>query len=365
MPNILSRPLQPGSTIGILGSGQLGRMLSFAASELGLRTHIYSPETGTPAGEVSARETTGDYEDREQLERFAEQVDVITYEFENIPFESADFLNHRKPVFPPPGILQVSQDRLTEKQCINEYGIATAPFANVENREDLIEAIEKIGIPSVLKTRRMGYDGKGQKIIRAESDLAGAFDELGAACILEGYVDFTSEVSVIVARGQNGNVSSYDTAENVHKDHILHTSTVPATISPALNARAQEIAATIVTKLNYIGVMGVELFVTRDQDLLVNEIAPRVHNSGHWTQDACGASQFEQHIRAIAGWPLAQATRHSDAVMENLIGDDINKVEALSREPDTHIHLYGKKEARPGRKMGHATKLKAINPDDL
>lgn len=337
-------------TIGILGGGQLGRMLSAAASRLGLRCHIYEPGAA-PAGDVAWRVTTAPYEDEAALRAFAESVDVITYEFENVPTSALDLLESLRPIRPGRRALAVSQDRLTEKTFLNEIGLATAPFADVPDQSALDEAIARIGRPSILKTRRMGYDGKGQVRIGDGPD-----EWTGAPSILEGFVDFSAEISVIIARGADGQTAAYDPGLNVHEGGILRTTTIPCGLPARVTTDAVLIAARIANALDYVGVMGVELFVTPG-GLIVNEIAPRVHNSGHWTQAGCAVDQFEQHIRAVAGLPLGDGKRHADVVMENLIGDDMARVPDLLARPRTQIHLYGKGEARPGRKMGHVNRI--------
>ncbi len=348
----MSNPLPLGATIGILGGGQLGRMLSVAASRLGFKTHIFEPGANPPAGHVADQVTTASYEDAEALQAFAASVDVITYEFENIPTSALDLLEAAKPIRPGRQALATSQDRLIEKSFLQELGLKTAPFADIPTREALSQALETIGAPAILKTRTMGYDGKGQARIMEWSDADSAFADMnGASAILEGFVNFSHEVSVIGARGIDGSVSCFDPGENVHRSGILHTTTVPARMTPAQRTDAILIAAKILGALDYVGVMGVELFVT-PQGLIVNEIAPRVHNSGHWTQNGCTIDQFEQHIRAVAGWPLGDGKRHSNVVMENLIGDDIDRIPEIAKTASA-IHLYGKAEAKPGRKMGH------------
>jgi 5-(carboxyamino)imidazole ribonucleotide synthase len=354
--------IAPGGRIGILGGGQLGRMLAMAAAELGLSCHIYCPDADTPAADVAAMTTRADYDDAEALARFADSVDVVTYEFENVPAETARILAEHAPVRPGVAALATAQDRIVEKTFLASHRIATAPFADISDKASLLRAIEAVGMPSILKTRRFGYDGKGQAKISSPADALAAYDAIGRApAILEGFVPFEREISVIVARGLDGATAAYDPVENIHKNHILDQSLVPARLDAAMADEARAIAAHIVDDLEYIGVMGVEMFVlggdATGPRLLVNEIAPRVHNSGHWTQDACLVSQFEQHIRAICGWPLGSPARHSDAAMENLIGDDVERWAALARETDTALHLYGKAEARPGRKMGHVTRL--------
>ncbi len=349
--------LETGATIGILGGGQLGRMLSAAASRLGLRCHVYDPDPHAPAGHVADRLTTAGYDDIAALIAFAQSVDVITYEFENIPTAALDALEAVRPIHPNRRALATSQERMAEKDFLNGLGLQTAPYAPVGGLDDLTAAVARIGTPAILKTARLGYDGKGQARIMSSGDAPVGWQAMqGAPAVLEGFVDFSHEVSVIAARGQDGSVACYDPGENVHRDGILHTTTVPARLSPTQRTDAVLIAARILNALDYVGVMGVELFVT-PQGLIVNEIAPRVHNSGHWTQNGCAVDQFEQHIRAVAGWPLGDGGRHSDVVMENLIGDDVKRVPALSRERNAAIHLYGKAEARPGRKMGHVNRV--------
>lgn len=337
-------------TIGILGGGQLGRMLSAAASRLGLRCHIFEPGAA-PAGDVAWRVTTAPYEDEAALRAFADSVDVITYEFENVPTSALDLLESLRPIRPGRRALAVSQDRLTEKTFLTDIGLTVAPFADVPDQGALDDAVARIGRPSILKTRRMGYDGKGQVRIGE-----GPADWTGAPSVLEGFVDFTAEISVIIARGTDGQVAAFDPGLNVHESGILRTTTVPCGLPGRTTTDAVLIAARIANALDYVGVLGVELFVT-PEGLIVNEIAPRVHNSGHWTQAGCAVDQFEQHIRAVAGLPLGDGKRHVDVVMENLIGDDMDRVPALLAQPRTQVHLYGKGQARPGRKMGHVNRI--------
>lgn len=349
--------LPANATIGILGGGQLGRMLSVAASRLGLKTHIFEPLANPPAGDVAHRVTTARYDDVAALTAFANSVDVITYEFENIPTSALDLLESIAPVRPARRALAVSQDRIIEKTFLNEIGLTTAPWAEVTDAASLEAAIASVGTPGILKTTRNGYDGKGQARIMAPDQAAEALASMaGAVCVLEGFVDFTREISVIAARGVSGEVACYDPGENVHKDGILHTTTVPAKITEAQRTDAVLIAARILNALDYVGVMGVELFVT-PKGLLVNEIAPRVHNSGHWTQAGCAVDQFEQHIRAVAGWSLGDGARYADVEMLNLIGDDVDRVPEFTRAKNTQIHLYGKADAKAGRKMGHVNKV--------
>ncbi|MEY4984425.1 MAG: hypothetical protein RIR62_2691 [Pseudomonadota bacterium] len=351
--------LPSGATIGILGGGQLGRMLSVAASRLGFRTHIFEPMANPPAGHVADRVTTAGYDDLAALRAFASSVDVVTYEFENIPTDALDALESIRPIRPNRRALAVSQDRILEKDFLTGLGLTTAPYAAVQGMDDLTAAIARIGVPAILKTTRLGYDGKGQARLRSDADAPAALAAMaGAPAVLEGFIDFSHEVSVIAARGLDGSVACFDPGENVHKDGILATTTVPARLSPSQRTDAVLLAARILNALDYVGVMGVELFVT-EKGLIVNEIAPRVHNSGHWTQNGCAVDQFEQHIRAVTGWPLGDGSRHSDVVMENLIGDDILRVPAIARERNAALHLYGKAEARPGRKMGHVNRVVA------
>ncbi|WP_422378306.1 5-(carboxyamino)imidazole ribonucleotide synthase [Roseibium sp.] len=353
--------LAPGDTIGILGGGQLGRMLAQSAASLGLKAHIYCPDPASPAFDVSATFTVAPYEDADALDLFASSVAAVTYEFENVPGATAAHLDARVPVRPGVRALEVAQDRLSEKQFLSGAGVAIADYADIQSQADLDAAVARFGGAGVLKTRRFGYDGKGQKMIRSTNDADGAFDALGAVpMVLEQLIGFDCEVSVIVARDVDGHTACYDIARNHHENHILKTSTVPAGVTEATASTARAMAEKIVTGLDYVGVMGVEMFLVRDEKgerLLVNEIAPRVHNSGHWTQDACLCSQFDQHIRAVAGWPLGSADRHSDAVMENLIGFDADSWQDVLREPAARLHLYGKAETREGRKMGHVNRL--------
>ncbi|WP_171118775.1 5-(carboxyamino)imidazole ribonucleotide synthase [Ruegeria sp. HKCCA5463] len=354
----MAEMLAQGAVIGILGGGQLGRMLSVAAARLGFVSHIYEPGANPPAGQVADRVTTAAYDDADALKAFADAVDVITYEFENIPTEALDILEAHRPIRPGREALRVSQDRLTEKTFLQELGLKTAPFADIADLNSLNTAIEQIGTPAILKTRRFGYDGKGQARLRKPEDAEAALaDMAGAPAILEGFVEFSHEVSIIAARGLDGQVACFDPGENVHRDGILRTTTIPARLSPAQRTDAILLAANILNALEYVGVMGVELFVTPG-GLIVNEIAPRVHNSGHWTQNGCAVDQFEQHIRAVAGWPLGDGQRHSDVVMENLIGGDMDRVPELARERDVALHLYGKAEVKAGRKMGHFNRIK-------
>lgn len=352
----MTDPLPSGSTIGILGGGQLGRMLAVAAARLGLHAHIYDPDPAAPAAEVARHATHKLWSDTEALTTFAEGVDVVTYEWENVPAPALDTIAALRPIRPNRRALKTSQDRIAEKTFLNALGLQTAPWAPVTDGID--DAIAQVGTPSILKTARMGYDGKGQTRLTDPGMAEQAWDMLGRQpCVLEGLVDFSHEISVIAARGSDGRVAAYDPGLNVHRQGILHSTTIPAGLPTRTTTDAVLMAGRILNALDYVGVMGVELFVTR-QGLLVNEIAPRVHNSGHWTQNGCAVDQFEQHVRAVAGWPLGDGARHSDVVMENLIGDDIARVPALATEPGTALHLYGKAEARAGRKMGHVNRVR-------
>jgi 5-(carboxyamino)imidazole ribonucleotide synthase len=348
-------------TLGIIGGGQLGRMLAMAAARLSVRTIILEPQADCPAAQVANRQIVAAYDDEAALDALSAACDAVTYEFENVPVAAATRLARHCPVNPPPKALEVAQDRVTEKRFLNACGLETARFHAVGSASDLAAALEGFGGRGVLKTRRLGYDGKGQHVFSgtasdAESDRV--FASLGAVpLILESFVSFDREISIIAARATDGTVAAFDPAENIHRNGILHTSTVPAAIRPETAQAAIAAARTILETLDYVGVIGVEFFVTPDGGLVVNEIAPRVHNSGHWTEAACVVSQFEQHIRAVCGLPLGDATRHSDGVMQNLIGDDIDDLPLWLAKPSTRVHLYGKAEARPGRKMGHVTTL--------
>lgn len=360
MTDIAPTPLKSGATIGILGSGQLGRMLALAAIPLGLKVHIYSPDETSPAGEVSFATTQGAYDDKQALEQFAKLVDVVTYEFENVPQDTAAFLAQFVPVRPGARALEVAQDRLIEKNFMRDNGVEVAGFADITSLESLMSAWESFGRDGILKTRRFGYDGKGQWRLTSKQIAEAAYAELnGQPAILEALVPFDHEVSVIAARAINGTVQAFDCVENVHENHILKHSYAPANISADLNQAAQQTAKNLLATLDYVGVLGVELFVCGEK-LLVNEIAPRVHNSGHWTQDACFTSQFEQHIRAVAGWPLGTSARHHDAVMTNLLGADIDQISEIAKEDNAYLHDYGKMSVREGRKMGHVNRLYPI-----
>jgi 5-(carboxyamino)imidazole ribonucleotide synthase len=350
--------LAPGATIGILGGGQLGRMLALAAARLGFKCHIFAPNPDSPAFDVVHRVTCADYGDTQALDRFAADADVVTYEFENVPAEAATFLAARVPVLPDQNVLATTQDRLAEKDFVAALGIGTAPYAAVDAPGELAGALARIGRPAVLKTRRFGYDGKGQATIQNGTAPEAAWREVGGQpCILEAFVPFAREVSVIAARARDGSVECFDVTENEHRDHILKISRVPATLPEAAAREARRIAETIAQKFSYVGVLAVEMFELRNGDLLVNEIAPRVHNSGHWTLDGASVSQFEQHIRAVAGWPLAKPLRHGRVEMINLIGSEVEDYRTWLTVPGAAVHIYGKVATRPGRKMGHVTRV--------
>ena len=355
--------LAPGATIGILGGGQLGRMTAQAAARLGFMIHIFSTEADSPGAQVTPYVTVAALDDAEALARFASSVDVVTYETENIPLATLDAILPQAPVRPGLEVLRVAQDRLREKDYLRSIDVATAQYREVTGPDALGRAIRDLGHRAILKTVRMGYDGKGQVMItpdinpvQAWTAIAGAVDSDGLA-ILESFVDYRCEISVVVVRGTNGSIANYPAVENQHANHILDTTIAPARIAPELGLRAVAIARHIAEKLDVVGILAVEMFVTQNDEILVNELAPRPHNSGHWTMDACYTSQFEQLVRAIAGLPLGSTERHSDAVMKNLIGNDIDRWREAIAEPMTKLHLYGKFEARAGRKMGHVTRL--------
>jgi 5-(carboxyamino)imidazole ribonucleotide synthase len=351
--------LPPNATIGLVGGGQLGRMSALAAARLGYRCHILTREIDSPAAQVSHAVTISDYADPTSLRAFASAVDVISFEFENVSAEGLDLLASLKPVRPAPSVLRISQDRMVEKSFLNGAGVPTAPWLVVETLAELEAAVARLGLPAVLKTTRLGYDGKGQAMLSTAEDLAPAFERLfPRPLILEGFVDLAREISVVIARGADGSMSAFDTVENRHRDHILDVTLAPARIDAEVDQAAQAISVRVAEAVDLVGLLAVEMFVDRDGRVLVNEIAPRPHNSGHWTIDACPASQFELHIRAIAGLPLPRATRHSDAVMKNLVGPEEAALwPEILATPGLIPHHYGKAEARPGRKIGHVTRL--------
>jgi len=357
-------PIPPGASIGILGGGQLGRMTALAAARLGYRSHVFCPDADSPTEQVADRATVAAWDDDAALDRFAAQVAVVTSEFENVPMATAERLAAAGiPVRPSPTVLGIAQDRLAEKSAIRALDIDTAPFEAVASAEALSAAIANIGRPAVLKSNRLGYDGKGQAKIDTDTNLTTAWSAVtghagdGAHAILEGFVEFEREISVIAARGPDGALATFVPVENVHEHHILATTTAPAPIAPETAFMAERIGRRLAEGLDVVGLLAVEMFVTTEGHLLVNELAPRPHNSGHWTMDACTCSQFEQLVRAICGLPLGNAERHSDAVMTNLIGEDADRWAGILAEPGACLHLYGKAEARSGRKMGHVNRL--------
>ena len=350
--------LTPGATIGILGGGQLGRMTALAAARLGFRCHVFAAEADSPAAQVCGAATVAEFSEREALERFAAAVDVATFEFENIPAEAVRWVSAVRSVLPRPEILEIAQDRLREKDFLRSIDVGTAAYREVADAAALLRAMRDFGYPAVLKSVRMGYDGKGQVTLTPESKPEEAWRRMGGEIgILESFVDFACEISVIVARGRNGAWATYPPVENQHASHILDTTIAPARIAAETAMRAEVIARHIAEKLDLVGVLAVEMFVTQTGDILVNEIAPRPHNSGHWTIDACITSQFEQLVRALCGLPLGSVEHHSDAVMKNLVGSDVEKWRDALNDPLAKLHLYGKTEVQPGRKMGHVTRL--------
>lgn len=355
-------PLPPGSTIGVMGGGQLGRMLAQAASRLGFDVAVLDPEADSPAGRVAAAQVIGAYDDPDALTLLGRLSDVVTFEFENVPAASMETLAEGGAlVAPGPTALRVAQDRLDEKQFLNAVGATTVDFVAVDDLDGLIAAVAQLGLPALLKTRREGYDGKGQAWIRTASDAPAAWIAIGGRpAILEAAADFTRELSVIAARGWDGAVAVYPLGENIHAGGVLKTTLAPAEVDEATQARAHAIADAVLDGLEYVGVMGIELFDLGGGRLLVNEIAPRVHNTGHWTQDGCVCDQFEQHVRAVAGWPLGPTAPHARVEMTNLLGDEVEQWTALAAEPDARLHLYGKAEARPGRKMAHVNRVQGL-----
>lgn len=350
-------PLPPGSTIGILGGGQLGRMMALAAAELGYRCHIYCPEHDAPASHVAAHTTIGAYDDEAALTRFAQSVDIVTYEFENVPAATANLLAGLAPVAPNARALEIAQDRISEKSFVADLGGNVPAFRAVSSLAELEAAVAEIGAPAILKTRRFGYDGKGQARLRTAGDAAAAWEAIGGQpAILEAMVPFNGEVSVLAVRGWDGSLAYYGPVENVHENGILAVSRVPAPVTSATTEAALALAEKIATALDYVGVLGIEMFVV-DEQVMFNEMAPRVHNSGHWTIEGAVISQFENHIRAICGLPLGATDPVGRVEMRNLIGEEANRWHELLRDPELHLHLYGKSEARPGRKMGHTTRI--------
>lgn len=357
-----TRVFAPGAVIGILGGGQLGRMTALAAARLGFRSHVYSPDADAPGKQVTPLASTAPYDDEAALAAFAESVDLVTFEFENIPLATARFLAERVPLRPGPRVLEICRNRLREKDFCGEVEVPTTRYAEAADPEGLIRAVREIGPPCVLKSAELGYDGKGQVMINSEKDLEQAWRTMAghspeAVGIVEGFVDFRLEISVIAARTPDGHCQAYPAVENHHRHHILDQTIVPARVEPRVAERAEAIARHLAEKLDLVGLLAVEMFVTAEGEVLVNELAPRPHNSGHWSIDAAVTSQFEQFVRAVAGLPLGATDRLSDAVMKNLLGDEIEGWRDILAEPGAKLHLYGKGEAWPGRKMGHVTRL--------
>ena len=348
----------PGSIIGIMGGGQLGRMTALAAANLGYRCHIFTEETDSPAAQVSATTTVASYKDHDALTQFAKSVDLITYEFENIPMSSITLLNNIRSIRPSPSILEISQHRGKEKEFAVQHGVNVAPYKIIEKISDLESAIKTIGTPSVLKTCRFGYDGKGQVVINEPEEIYSAWNQLSSDdLVLEQFVAFEKEISIVIARDTNHKTKAYQAAENNHVDHILDATTVPADITDKTASMAADIGLKLAESLDLIGLLAVEMFVMGDGTVVMNEIAPRPHNSGHWTQDGAQTSQFEQFVRAITGQALGETKMIRPVKMQNLIGDAVNQLPSFFKNPNAKIHLYGKHEIRPGRKMGHVNIL--------
>lgn len=347
----------PGGRVGILGAGQLGRMLAMAGARMGLRVMLYDPSFDPPGGQV-ATAIQGDWTDEQSLRAFARSVDVVTLEFENVPLATMEMLEPLVPLYPSAKVLKIAQDRYEEKSFLNAIGVETAPYAAISTIDHLTDSLAFFDAPAIIKTRRMGYDGKGQVRVEGLEQAGEALATFkGRALIVEQVIPFVAELSVIVARGRDGTIKTYDVVENTHEGGILRRSMVPATVDREATDRAVEIATKVVEKIGHVGVMGVEFFLAPDGRLLVNEVAPRVHNTGHWTQEACMISQFEQHMRAVCGWPLGDTRRHCDAVMDNLLGEEVHDWARLAAEPGLALHIYGKRDAAPGRKMGHVTRV--------
>lgn len=355
-------PIIPYKTLGILGGGQLGRMSAMAAARLGIKTHIYCPESDPPAGQVAARTFQADYNDKKALKDFAKSVDVISYEFENIPVETITYLQKLKPVYPDERLLRIAQHRPSEKQFLNDIGIPTARWAVATTSDKVTKTLEEWKITScILKTTRFGYDGKGQAKFKNGDDLQKVWRSLKShEIIIEEIVDFACEISCIVSRDRQGKIEIFDPVRNEHKNHILSKTFAPAGIAPAILTKARKYVSSLAKEIDLVGVLTLELFVTKTGKILANEIAPRTHNSGHWTIDACAVSQFEQHVRTVCGLPAGSAKRHSDAVMLNLIGDEVEIIPEYLGKPNACVHLYGKEDVREGRKMGHITLLKPL-----
>ncbi len=355
-------PLPPGSTIGIVGGGQLGRMLAMAAARLGFEIAVLAREANSPAGQVSARTIIGSYSDLNSIMELASISDLMTFEFENIPAEVLEALEANGAALAPPSrALALSQDRVTEKSFLNAHGLPTTAFLAVETEAEIIGALEHLGAPALLKSRREGYDGKGQAWVRSPAEAGPALAAIGGRpAILEARAPFVRELSVIAARGRGGAIVLYPLTENHHEHGVLRRSVAPAQASAQTRSDAGRYARTLLEALSYVGVLGLELFELEDGRLLVNEFAPRVHNSGHWTLDGCEVDQFEQHIRAVAGWPLGPTQPLARTEMTNLLGEEVNDWPALAADPSARVWLYGKREVAPGRKMGHVNSLSPL-----
>jgi len=365
-----SRIIVPGAALGVLGSGQLGRMFTIAARRMGYRVHTFSPDEDTPTGQVADVEVTAAYEDLDALRAFASQVSVVTFEFENVPIEAIDAVEALTPVRPSGVALHTAQQRAREKTFLADRGIPTAPFARAATLDELWEAVTLVGTPAVVKTAAFGYDGKGQHKVTTPADVEHIWTAIGhQEAVVEKFISLQAEVSVIAARGLDGAIVHYPVFQNRHRNHILDVTTCPAAITPAVAQRAIEITRTILEELQYVGLLCVEFFLSTDHELMVNEMAPRPHNSGHLTFDACVTSQFEQQVRAICGLPLGSTELLRPAAMANLLGDLWEEGEpnwaAACRFPEVKLHLYGKSEARPGRKMGHLTAMGATTNDAM
>jgi 5-(carboxyamino)imidazole ribonucleotide synthase len=346
--------IKPNSVIGILGGGQLGRMTALAAAELGYKVHVFTPEQDSPTEHICFKTTNADYLDEAALTKFASEVELVSFEFENIPYQTLEILEKHAPVFPSSNVIKICQNRVREKDFVNSQGIATAPYQRVVGEHELADAIAKIGVPSILKTSEMGYDGKGQQKLEVRNQKLEIKEN--TEYVLEGFVPFSMEISVIVARGKDGETACYAPCENIHKNHILDITIAPARISDELAEKAKAIAIKLANGLDLVGILAVEMFVVGD-NIVVNELAPRPHNSGHHTTDSCVTGQFEQFVRAICGLPLGSPAQHTKAEMKNLVGAEVLDAQKYLTDANAKLHLYGKNDARLGRKMGHVTKL--------
>lgn len=355
----LNNRILPGQTIGIIGGGQLGRMMAISAKEMGFNVAVLDPTPNSPCGQLADIEITANYDNLDAIKKLASHSDVITYEFENIDYEALTWLEENANLPQGSKLLKITQDRGTEKSAIRESRLQVAPFVLVDNETDLYAAVERIGVPAVLKTRRGGYDGKGQFVLKKKEDFEEASKLLNVGpCILEGWVSFQKEISVIVTRNSAGEVKTFPVSENIHVDNILHQSIVPARIPLETQVLAKEMAMKLASEFDLVGTLAVEMFVTSDGDIFVNELAPRPHNSGHYTIDACETSQFEQHVRSVCNWPLGETTLLRPVVMTNILGEHVQPLlESVSQFSHVKVHLYGKKEAKVKRKMGHVTVL--------